>query len=125
MRPSATRAHGITTVSMNAAISRSLRLWPPGEIASSDANDTGAGDDDCRPTVTANTATTAAMAAATTSRARAAVGRLPGERRPNSGRVQRGLRIAGEQLDERGELRAAPDVAEGHRRRAARRARAR
>ena len=116
IRPSATRAHGMTTDSMNAVISRSLRLSPPGEMASSDANRTGAGDDDWSPTVTANTAMTAATNAATASRAPLAVRRFPGERRVNRRRVQRCLRIPGEELDERRELRAVPDVVERHRR---------
>src|SRR5688572_8119318 len=88
---------------MKAMISRSLRFCPRGEMASSDANDTGAGVEEWLPTVTANTTPRAAV-------------RLPVERGPNRRRVQRWLRITGEKLDQRRQLCAPSDAAERDRR---------
>ena len=101
---------------MNAVISRSLRLSPPGEMASSGANRTGLGDDDWSTTVTANTAMTAATRRRDGLARTAAVRRFPGECCLNRRRVQRRLRVPGEQLDQRRELRAMPDMVERHRR---------
>ena len=72
----------------------------------------GAGDADWSPTVTANTATTAATATSNRLARTLAVRGLPREGGPHGVGVERRLRIAGEQLEQRGELRAAPDVAQ-------------